>query len=69
MKKEIVKHIAMGVLTIVGIACFLALTGEQEGTLTVKILSKVALAICLAVIILIGKVLRDHDYLPEMEDE
>lgn len=67
--KTILKYLLLGFLTLSGIAIFLALTGEQEGTLLTKILYKVGFAIALAVIILLGKVLYGNDYLPNTEDE
>ena len=67
--KDLKKHAIFGVLAVVGITLFLALCGEVEGTAGKIILTKVSLALGLALVAYIGKVLAKHNQLPKFDEK
>lgn len=62
------KHIILGILVIIGLSLFIALCGEIEGSLGKIIITKVLLAVGLYLTVCIGKILKNNDLLPDIDE-
>lgn len=68
-EKTLVKWIALCVLCVFGIGIFVLLAGEGTGSAMSDIMQKIGLLIGFIALLLIGKVLARHGYLPDMDED